>query len=101
MIIVISGLDGSGKSTQIDKLTQKFNADGFKVKYVWARGGYTPGFEILKRFLRRLFKKKLPPPGPSFKRQQKLKSPLIQKIWLFFAIFDLVILWGFYAMLGL
>ena len=97
MIITISGLDGAGKSTQIDQLTRKFSDDGFKVRYVWARGGYTPGFEINKKCLRSIFRKTLPPPGPSNLRNEKLKSPLIQRIWLIIAIADLIILWGIYV----
>ena len=97
MIITISGLDGAGKSTQIDHLTRKFSDDGFKVRYLWARGGYTPGFELIKKCLRSIFRKTLPPPGPSKLRNEKLKSPLIQRIWLIIAIVDLIILWGIYV----
>ena len=97
MIITISGLDGAGKSTQIDQLTRKFTDDGFKVKYIWARGGYTPGFEFVKKCIRYFFKKSLPPSGPSDLRNKKLRSPVIQRIWLLIAIVDLMILWGVYV----
>ena len=55
MIITVSGLDGAGKSTQTDKLIQRLEQEGFKTRYVWARGGYTPGFEMFKRSLRFIF----------------------------------------------
>jgi len=97
MIITVSGLDGAGKSTQIQKLIQNFEIEGFKTRYVWARGGYTPGFEVFKRCLRFLFNKKLPPPGHSNARDRGLKSPIIRRIWLFVAIIDLIFLWGFYV----
>ena len=97
MIITISGLDGAGKSTQIDQLTRKFSDDGFKVRYVWARGGYTPGFELIKKCIRCIFKKTLPPSGPSNLRSEKLRSPLVQRVWLIIAIVDLMILWGGYV----
>ena len=96
MLIVFSGLDGSGKSTQINNLKTKLNSEGYDVRTFWARGGYTPGFEYIKSILRRVFNKKLPPSGPSSYREKKLNSPLIQKIWLLIAIFDLIILWGVY-----
>ena len=52
MIIAFSGTDGAGKSTQIKILVSEFSKQGFKVKYIWARGGYTPLFSALKFFLR-------------------------------------------------
>jgi thymidylate kinase len=97
MIITISGLDGAGKTVQIEKLLKSLSNDGYKVKYVWARGGYTPGFEFLKNTLRRIFSKKLPPPGPSDVRAEKLGSASIQKLWLIIAIIDLIVLWGIYV----
>ena len=50
MLLTFSGLDGAGKSTQINLLVDWFEKRGNKVSCLWARGGYTPGFEILKRF---------------------------------------------------
>ena len=96
MIISVSGLDGSGKSTQILKLIDNLKKDGFSTKYVWARGGYTPGFELIKKTLRNIFKEKLPPAGQSEVRQRQLNNTTIQKLWLSIAIFDLIILWGVY-----
>jgi thymidylate kinase len=97
MIISFSGLDGSGKSTQIEELIKRLEADGRKVKFVWARGGYTPGFEFIKKNIRRILGKQLPPPGNSNMREKKLRLPLIQRIWLLVAIMDLALLWGLYV----
>ena len=97
MIISISGLDGAGKSTQIEKLIQRLKDEGLEARYVWARGGYTPGFEFFKRCIRFIFKKKLPSPGHSNFRDQGLKSPIISGVWLFVAILDLLVLWGLYV----
>lgn len=97
MIVTISGLDGAGKSTQIIRLTARLVADGRKVKYVWARGGYTPGFEFIKKFLRRLPGLNLAPRGHSTARDRQLRNPIIQKIWLIVAILDLILLWGLYV----
>ena len=97
MIIAISGLDGSGKSTQIEELMRRLRNDGYKVKFIWARGGYTPGFEFIKKCLRRILGQQLPLPGHSNMREKKLGSPFIQRIWLIIAIADLVLLWGLYV----
>ena len=36
-IIIVSGVDGSGKSTQLALLGKYLRARGFKVKYLWLR----------------------------------------------------------------
>ena len=43
MLIVLSGTDCAGKSTQIDLLKQFFSMKGHSVKILWARG-VTPQF---------------------------------------------------------
>ena len=96
MLLVFSGLDGAGKSTQIRLLIGWLENHGNKVDYLWARGGYTPGFESLKRFLRLLMRKGLPTPGKSVSRQEKLARPWVAKLWLTIAILDLMFFWGGY-----
>ena len=44
----LSGIDGSGKSTQIELIRDYFKRDGKKVIYLWTRGGSTPGINALK-----------------------------------------------------
>ena len=50
-LISISGIDGSGKSTQLD-LLKKYEDLGFKVVYLWSRGGSTSGINKLKIFFK-------------------------------------------------
>ena len=95
MIISFSGTDGAGKSTQIDILSKYFQSKGKRTRIVWARGGYTPGFELLKRILRK-FTSSIPEPGPSKDREHKLDNTFIRFIWLRIAILDLVFLWSIY-----
>ena len=52
MIIALSGMDGSGKSTQVSILQEFFSSNGKASIILWTRGGYTPGFLWLKSLLR-------------------------------------------------
>lgn len=99
MLLTFSGLDGAGKSTQINLLVDWFEKRGNKVSCLWARGGYTPGFETLKRFLRLLLGKGLPAPGNSISRKKKLERRWVAKLWLTIAILDLILFWGMYLRL--
>lgn len=96
MLLSFSGLDGAGKSTQINHLRSRLSEQGYSTTVLWARGGYTPGFVLLKQFLRLLLRKKMPQPGKSILRDRHLSRPFIAKLWLSIAIIDLMIYWGFY-----
>ncbi len=95
-LIAFSGLDGSGKSTQIDLLSEYLATKGKKVKVIWSRGGYTPGFNFFKKVLRKIFKKKMPKPGRNHERAKKLEKPIIAKLWLSIAVMDLILLYSIY-----
>jgi thymidylate kinase len=91
MIVVFSGTDGAGKTTQIELLSDDFKARGVRVRRLWARAGYTPIFSGLKTLLRKLGRGRLPPPGPSSKREAMLQPGWRRSLWLFAAIVDLAI----------
>ena len=97
MLIAFSGTDGAGKSTQIELLSATFINRDKAVKRLWARGGYTPGFEALKKLLRIILKKKVPRSGHSSIRTQSFRNPLVAKLWLWLAILDLIFFWCLYA----
>ena len=96
-MIVFSGLDGAGKSTQIELLKEYYEKKGDKVKYFWSRGGYTPGIEGFKRLVRKSNSNIIPSSqGPSKERDQSFSNPLFRKIWLLLAILDLMFFYGVY-----
>jgi thymidylate kinase len=94
-IIVFSGIDGSGKSTQIDLLNKYFDEKGKSIYYLWTRGGSTPWINNLKKFARKLAGKKLPPPGHSKERDKMLSIGWVQKTWLILSIIDLIRIYCF------
>lgn len=98
-IIFFSGLDCSGKSTQIAILRKQILEKNAKVLVFWSRGGYTNNFQFLKDFLRKLARKKLPKPGNSPQRDRALSNPFIRKIWLTISIIDLFYYYVFYLRL--
>jgi len=48
MLIALSGLDGSGKSSYGSAIERSFEACGFKTEYIWARPGSTHIFRKMK-----------------------------------------------------
>ena len=94
--IVFSGLDCSGKSTQIELLKNRYINNGQKYIVFWSRGGYTPGFQTLKDILRMLSGSKLPRPGHTAQRERALSNPIIRKIWLSIAMIDLILYYAIY-----
>ena len=94
-LIVFSGLDGAGKSTQLDLLRTRLDAEGVRHVTYWSRGGYTPGMETAKALVRRLTGQRiLPPAGESPLRTKQLGKPWKRRLWLRLAIVDL---WALYA----
>ncbi|TLD41221.1 MAG: hypothetical protein JETT_2509 [Candidatus Jettenia ecosi] len=52
-MISFSGIDGSGKGTQIALVEEFFRNNSIKYKTIWARGSWTPGIEFVKKIVRR------------------------------------------------
>lgn len=87
--IVFSGTDCSGKSTQIQCLSNWFIMNNSKCEVFWSRIGYTPGFQFIKEALRFLLRKKLPQSGNSERRSNAFKRKYVRRIWITVGILDL------------
>jgi len=95
-IIVLSGIDSSGKSTQIEKIENYLLEKNKKVMVVWSRGGYTPLFNGLKSLLRKIIPRSIPKPGESKERNQTFSKKYIRTLWLNIALIDMILLYGLY-----
>jgi thymidylate kinase len=95
MLIVFSGTDGSGKSTQINLLIDAFPKDSCIV--LWGRGGYTPIFMYLKKLIRFLLRNKIPSSGESKKRDIAINNMLVYRLWMVIACTDLFLYYGVYV----
>lgn len=95
-IIILSGIDGSGKSTNIKLISNYLKSLKFTFFYIWTRGGYTPIFLYMKSLARFIWGVKKLPSGNSEKRKKILKNNLISNLWVNIAIFDLILYWGFF-----
>lgn len=93
-LIAFSGLDGAGKSTQIELLEKYLRAAGRKPVYLWSRGGYTRGFNALKSLLRKSGSNVVPASGRNEERQKALGRPMVRRLWLSLAIIDLMRVYG-------
>jgi dTMP kinase len=94
VIIVFSGVDGAGKSTQIDLLKKQITGRRLSVSPVWSRGGYTPGFELLKKSVRIVLGKKSISSGRNEKRDKAMSNSLVSRLWLMIAMIDLLVLYA-------
>ena len=89
LLITFSGLDGAGKSTLARKFIDELRRRSHDPIYIWSRGGYTPGMDRLKSWLRRAAPQSLPAPGQSRRRTALLGRTWLRRLWLRLAIMDL------------
>jgi thymidylate kinase len=94
-MIAFSGLDGAGKSTQIELLKEHYSNSNKQVEIFWSRGGYTPCMEWFKSLLRKVKFSEIPKErGQSKQRDQAFSSNRVRWIWLTLAILDLMWYYG-------
>jgi thymidylate kinase len=93
-LITFGGLDGAGKSTQINLLTDYLLKRGSKPVNIWTRVGYTSVLQGIKTLSRRLLPRRLPPSGQSPQRSQAFSKWWVRRLWLSLALVDLLRVYG-------
>lgn len=94
-MIIMSGIDSSGKSTQIEMLQNFMKERGINYRVIWSRGGYTGGIELLKRIARMLIgKRHIPEPEDKPGHNEMFGNSIFATLWLVMAIIDLIRLYS-------
>ena len=88
-IIAFSGIDGCGKSTQIELLKNYFEEKSIKYKVIWMRPGSTPILLKTKNLARKFFTR-LPAEGRSKKREKLMKKSYLGKLWFYLSFLEIV-----------
>lgn len=88
MIVSFSGIDGTGKSTQIAMLRWHLERRGLRVKTVWFRPGYSAWLDRSRSIIRWILPGILPPPGRSPSRVRAFSSPRVRRAWIAIALVD-------------
>lgn len=105
LIIALSGIDSSGKSTQREQLADALRARGAEPVFVWTRPGYGRRTRVLKRTYRRLRRGATKPFAANAtarsersskgknrypRRAENLPNPVVRRLWLTMALADLL-----------
>ncbi|MGQ9517966.1 MAG: dTMP kinase, partial [Anaerolineae bacterium] len=93
MLVAISGVDGSGKTTQAQALTHAFRQCGIRTRRVWSRGGSSALAGHLIALGKRLLRRKGGAPAglaPAEEPREALfRHPLARRLWPWLVWLDL------------
>ena len=96
MLISFSGIDSSGKSTQIANIVKYYLSINVKTKVIWSRGGYTPIINGIKLFIRKIIPSSIPDPSESSERDKTFNKKWVRFFWLNISIVDLIFFYFLY-----
>jgi dTMP kinase len=89
VIIALSGVDGAGKTTQLELLAGALEARGLRTVPFWYRPGYSRELDALRAAVRRLRPAALPRQGDgSGGRERAFGRPRVRQAWVAVALVD-------------
>lgn len=94
MIVLFSGLDSSGKSTQIEYLQDFLGNRNKTAVKIWSRGGYTSFMQRAKDVIRIVKSDALPEPGDGESHEKVFSDTIMGRFWLILSILDLIRLYS-------
>jgi len=93
-IIALSGVDCSGKTTQLKKLEEALKRPDVKVVRVWFRPGYSRGLDVARRAVRWLRPEALPTASQWEARRAAFSRRWVATTWVLMALMDMVLHYG-------
>lgn len=87
-LVTFSGIDCSGKSTQIELLRAHLEASGHRVAVEWFRPGYSRWLDVGRATVRRFRPSALPSAGASSERDRAFSRPSVRIAWSGLAVTD-------------
>jgi len=97
MILAFSGIDCSGKSTQIRLIKRFLEGRGERVTVIWYRPGYSNGLDWMRKLVRRVRPGALPSGENTRERQRVFRNPWIRWCWILMAVLDTIFVYGLKA----
>jgi dTMP kinase len=94
MLVSFSGIDSSGKSTQISLLEKYLHEHGIRAKKIWGKARGTPGIVLLKSLLRRDWH--FSDAEKLVYREKVLQSNAKKNLLLYISLVDLLWYFGIY-----
>lgn len=94
MVISFSGIDGAGKTTQINNLVEYCNSNNKKCLKKWSKARGTPGVEFIKSLVRR--DKKMNQVEKLQHREEVFQTGWKKNALLIASLIDLCFYWGIY-----
>ncbi len=87
-LITLSGVDCSGKSTQLELLTDAYASAGHRVKQIWFRPGYSDEMDLLRKVVRKASPSVMPTHTESTARERVFAKSGVSESWVAMALLD-------------
>lgn len=94
MLITLSGIDCTGKSTQLTRLRETLEQRGLRIGVMWLRPGYSPQMDAARRLVRRLSRSALPTVAEPSRREKTFARPGVSQTWVAMAVTDMLLQYG-------